>query len=386
MRHLRHAARACAGALFALALSPRAEADCVAVTGACINSDTLWPHAGPGEFLTVGGTETVQASRIAFGLVATYLSRPIVLDLPAPDPTKPSPRNAIDNEINATFLFAYGVTDRLELDLALPVTIFQDGDGTSPLTGGAQVPTTATRDLRFGATYTFLRRPKKHPWRHDASGFGLAARFEMTAPTGDEGAFAGESNAVYVPSLALDYRSHRFFFGAELGARIRPATDFAGARIGTQAFLAGGVGFDLLDQHDLLSVTAEARILPGFTEQGTLSQTVSGLQSVSNGTFIAPAEWMVTARTSPLEGGDLSIQLGVGGAIPTSIDPTTNAFGAPATVPRFRVALGLTFAPRGRDTDGDGIPDAVDRCPLEPGPKSSEDGTGCPVKPQTQAP
>ena len=386
MRHLRHAARACAGALFALALSPRAEADCVAVTGACINSDTLWPHAGPGEFLTVGGTETVQASRIAFGLVATYLSRPIVLDLPAPDPTKPSPRNAIDNEINATFLFAYGVTDRLELDLALPVTIFQDGDGTSPLTGGAQIPTTATRDLRFGATYTFLKRPKKHPWRHDASGFGLAARFEITAPTGDENAFAGESNAVYVPSLTLDYRRHRFSSRrSSARAFVRRRISRARASERKQLSVAASA-VDLLEHHDWLSVTAEARILPGFTEQGTLSQTVSGLQSVSNGTFIAPAEWMVTARTSPLEGGDLSIQLGVGGAIPTSIDPTTNAFGAPATVPRFRVALGLTFAPRGRDTDGDGIPDALDRCPLEPGPKSSEDGTGCPVKPQPQAP
>ena len=84
------------------------------------------------------------------------------------------------------------------------------------------MPGTATRDMRFGVTYTFLRRPKKNPWRHDSRGFGLAARFETVAPTGDDGAFAAEPNAVFVPSIAADYRDHRFFAGVEVGARIRP--------------------------------------------------------------------------------------------------------------------------------------------------------------------
>jgi len=88
---------------------------------------------------------------------------------------------------------------------------------------------------------------------------------------------------------------------------------------------------------------------------------------------------MVTARTAPLEGGDLSIQLGVGGGIPTSVDPSGKVY-APITTPAFRVALGITFAPRGRDTDEDGVPDAIDRCPLEPGPAKSERGAGCPEK------
>ncbi len=355
-----------------------ASADCnTPITSPCVDSDTFWPHAGPSQFMSVGGTETVAADRIAFGLVGSYLSRPIVLHVPSPG-AEGSDRPAIDNEINATFLFAYGLTDRFELDLAVPVTIFQDGAGVSPLLGcggtvSCNVPATATRDMRFGATYTFLSRPKKHPWRHDASGFGLAARFEMAAPTGDDNAFAAERAAVFVPSLTLDYRSYRFFAGAEVGARIRPTTDFAGARVGTQGIIAGGVGLDLLKQHDLLAVTGELRFLPVFTEQADVSQTANGLQSSANGTFITPAEWMVTARSAPLEGGDLSFQLGVGGWFPTSTF-------APITSPRLRIALGITFAPRGTDTDGDGVPDATDKCPLEPGPKVSESGAGCPEK------
>jgi hypothetical protein len=365
--------------LAAMFVARTAAASCnTPILSPCVDSDTLWPHAGPSIFMNVGGTETVAADRIAFGLVATYLSRPIVLNVSSPDPLNPSARPAIDNQFDATFLFAYGLTDRFELDLAMPVTIFQDGGGNTPIAGcgpanNCSIAATATRDLRFGATYAFLKRPAKHPWRHDASGFGLAARFETVAPSGDETAFATNHTAVFVPSISLDWRSHRLFFGGELGVRIRPTTDFAGARIGTEGVIAAGIGLDVLKKHDLLAVTGEARFHPVFTEQATVTQSPNGLVSSANGAFITPAEWMVGVRSAPLEGGDLVFHLGLGGWLPTS------SF-APITTPRFRVALGLEFAPRGTDTDGDGIPDATDKCPLEPGPKRSEAGAGCPEK------
>ena len=143
---------ALAGAIVLVARS--ASASCTTpLTSPCIDSDTLWPHAGPSEFLTVGGTETVEGERVAFGLVGSYLLRPIVIHSPSP---AGSDRPAIDNQFDATFLFAYGVTDRLELDLALPITVFQDGAGTSPLVGGGDLPATATRDMRFGLTYALI--------------------------------------------------------------------------------------------------------------------------------------------------------------------------------------------------------------------------------------
>jgi len=367
---------ALAGAIICVGAARTASADCnVPIISPCIDSDTYWPHAGPTQFATVGGTDTTAADRIAFGLVMTYLSQSIRLYSSSPGPLG-SYRPAIDNQLDATFLFAYGVTDRLELDLALPVTVYQDGAGTSPIQGGNDIASTATRDMRFGATYAFLRRPRKHPWRHDASGFGLTARFEMAVPTGDDNSFAAEPTAVFVPSLAADYRSHRFFVGAEIGVRIRPVTDFVGARIGSQGVIAAGIGFDVL-KRELLSVTGEVRWLPVFTEQGSVTLTASGLQSTANGNYISPAEWMVTARSAPLEGGDISFQVGVGGAIPSGVNADGSVF-VPATVPRFRAMIGLTFAPRGRDTDGDGVPDAIDKCPLEPGPKGSGESAGCP--------
>jgi hypothetical protein len=368
--------RALAGAIVCATAARSAGAQCTQpIVSPCIDSDTLWPHAGPSQFLTVGGTETTAAERISFGLVTTYLLRPIRIATPSPGPSG-SNADAIGDQLDATFLFAYGVTDRLELDLALPVTVFQDGAGTGPIDGSGSIAASATRDMRLGLTYAFVRRPRKHPWRHDTSGFGLAGRFEMSAPTGDANAFASEPTAVFVPSVAADYRSHRFFMGAEVGVRIRPVTDFLGSRIGTQGVIAAGVGFDIL-QNELLTLTGEVRFLPVFTEQANATRSVSGYQSEANGQYIVPAEWMATLRTSPIEGGDLTFQLGAGGALPGGTDGSGNII-VPITVPAFRIALGLTFAPRGRDTDSDGVPDAIDHCPLEPGPKDSATGTGCP--------
>jgi hypothetical protein len=130
--------------------------------------------------------------------------------------------------------------------------------------------------------------------------------------------------------------------------------------------------------------------------------------STPNGTMIAPAEWQVSARTAPLQGGDFAIQLGGGGELPLTNGAVTS--------PRFRFTLGLRWAPAGRprspspsaaaapppppvpvvdlhlagakdvctsdpdlvdgfkdtngcsdeDQDKDGVPDRLDKCPLVP--------------------
>ena len=67
---------------------------------------------------------------------------------------------------------------------------------------------------------------------------------------------------------------------------------------------------------------------------------------------------------APLASGDLSLLLGGGGGL----SPDT------VTVPRFRFVLGITYAPEGRDSDGDGIVDKYDRCPQEPQRGEPRDG------------
>jgi OOP family OmpA-OmpF porin len=356
-------ALAAASAAFALGERDARATDCSGtLASTCINDDTLWPHAGASRFVGFGGTETVASGAIAFGLVTTYLSRPIVIHTPSPGPGG-TDQYAINDQVNGNFLWAYGVTDRLELDVILPITFGQGGTGVIPITGGTGLQDTAMRDLRLGIAYAIVPRLRVAPDLPEdsilarRSAFGLTARMEVSAPTGDRAQFAGERSAVLVPSVAGDYRRGRWFVGGEVGFRVRPTTELVGARIGTQAMFGVGLGYDILAR-ELLTVVGEARALPTFAEQHDATVTTQGLVSTPNGSHITPAEWSVSLRTAPLAGGDLAFQLGGGGGIPLGRDT------APTT-PRFRFTLGIRYAPMARDTDGDGVLDKDDKCPRE---------------------
>jgi OOP family OmpA-OmpF porin len=345
------------------------------LSGACINSDTLWASPGPGRFLGIGGGETVGQGQVGFGLLASYASRPVLLRVASPGPSG-TPQSAVDDQVNASFLFAYGVTDRLQLDLAAPVTLAQNGTGTSALSGGATLRSTALRDLRFGLAYSLVPRLRIDPEKASTgTGRGrttsVVARFTTSAPTGDRDAFAGERSAVFVPSVAGDVRFGKVFVGADLGARIRPVGEFAGARIGTQLTTALGAGYDLL-AGERLSVFLEGRALWTFAEQFDTQQSAYGVTSSPNGRTITPAEWTLGVRSAPFPGGDVAFTAGGGGPVP--------GFGDAATTPRFRFLLGIVYAPTMRDTDGDGVPDRVDACPDVKGVRSGE-RPGCPPAP-----
>lgn len=356
----------------------RAESCGTQLSSTCINVDNLWPHAGSSHFLTLGGTETTASGEVGFGLYTTYLSRPLSLQTNAAGGTATD--YPVDNQVNGNFLFSYGVTDRLELDAVVPVTLSQTGSGTSALTGSSTaLQTSGVRDLRFGLAYALIPRKRVDPEGYvhadvpRPSPWGLTGRFEMSAPTGDTSNFASDGYAVWSPSLAADYRVGRFFAGGEVGLRLRKTEELQGARIGSQAFVGLGAGYGLLPR-DRLALVAEAYVLPTFAEQHSITappETV-GTVSTPDGKYIAPAEWMLSVRSAPLFGGDLQLQAGGGGSIPFSSD-------APITNPRFRFSLGIRFAPQGRDSDGDGVRDSDDKCPYVHGVAGNPAGEGCPA-------
>jgi hypothetical protein len=190
------------------------------------------------------------------------------------------------------------------------------------------------RDLRFGVAFDVL---KMDPEGAAATRGGVVARFEMSAPTGDEDQFAGEQAAVYAPSVSAEWHVGEWFAGAEAGLRIRPIAQLLGARIGTQVVAAAGAGYDLLPR-GLLSVQVEAWALPTFAEQETPTRVGNAYAAVPAGAHITPAEWQLSVRSAPLASGDVAIDLGGGGGIPFTGD-------FPITTPRFRFTLGLRWAP-----------------------------------------
>jgi hypothetical protein len=163
--------------------------------------------------------------------------------------------------------------------------------------------------MRFGFTYALFRSPPRSALQAPArAAGGLAARLELSAPTGDRDQFAGERSGVFAPSIAADVRFDRFYAAAEVGARVRPTTQLVEARVGSQLLAALGVGLDILP-NERLSVGLEAWALPALVSQAT------GPMSASGGAALVPAEWQLSGRTAPFSSHDLSIQLGGGGGI-----------------------------------------------------------------------
>jgi hypothetical protein len=357
-----------AASVAAVLCAPAARAtDCSGFFSPCVNDDILWPHAGPSRFVAVGSSETVAAGQVSFGLVTSYLNRPVILATRLGGAE--IDQYAINDQVTGTFLWAYGVTSRLELDLAVPLTFGQGGTGLAPITGGDGLKDTAVRDMRFGLAYALVPHPRVGD-EAQRGAWGLVARVEVSAPTGDTDQFAGERSGLFVPSLAGDWRNGRFFAGAELGARLRPTSEVLGARVGTQLVTVVGAGYDFLPKRELLTATLEAWALPTFAEQHQITNPNGVYVSTPDGQHIAPAEWQLAVRTAPLRGGDFSVQAGGGGGIPLTGD-------AGITTPRFRFTLGVRWAPLARDTDGDGVLDSQDRCPSQP----ARTRDGCPASP-----
>jgi OmpA-OmpF porin, OOP family len=356
---------ACLAGAALLASAGQAEAQsCQPANGLspCIDADNLWVTPGAGLFFAVAPTMTMPAGRASFGLVLSYLSRPVGLAVSSPS-SAGTTIHAIDNAIDATFLGSLGVSDRFELTLAAPITLYQNGAGLGAVTGtNDELVRSAVRDFRFGGALAILQRSRVGEIRGPA----LTLRVEFAAPTGSPGSFAGGSTMTAAPSLAFDQHFGKLDLAAQVGARIRGESKLANAVVGTQIYYSLGASYAVIPD-GLLSVSGEAFALLTLAEQGP---TMHGSDPGTSQPLV-PAEWIASATTTPFLAGDLGFSLGGGGALPLSPDALTT--------PRFRFNLGLRYAPTGHDRDGDGILDRDDKCPdVAEDRDGFQDEDGCP--------
>lgn len=356
---------ALASSVFASVPAAQAQ-DCQPKTGlsTCIDADNLWVHAGGGAFFSIGPTLTTPAGKSAFGLTVSYLSRPIGLRVASPDPGG-TVIYAIDNAVDTTFLWALGVTDRLDLTLALPVTVYQDGAGVADVLGSVdELSRSVVRDGRLGVSFALLPRPRSGP----ETGLAVTSRLQFALPFGAREAFASTGAMVTVPSIAADYRVGPVVIAAEIGGRFRPDRKLAGAEVASQLSGALGVSVDVLPGR-LLTASAEAFALYTIATQ---APSVSAGDDVEAGPPLVPAEWIASLSSAPVLGGDVVFALGGGSFIPTGD-------GASLTTPRFRLDLSVRYAPTGRDADADGVLDRDDRCVTKPEDRDGfQDSDGCP--------
>ncbi|HEY2901059.1 MAG TPA: OmpA family protein [Polyangia bacterium] len=300
------------------------------------------------------------------GLTLDFAHNPLVL------------RDAVTNEIvdNGAVVanrlvghlgIALGLVDWLELRARLPVVLYQGGD-VDLVSPQNKLKATTLGDLEFFAKGRLVGKPAD-------DGFHLALALGFSVPSGSASNFSGDGSVAARPRLVAGYESARLSLAANAGYNVRRKSNLGSVNITVDDELAGGLGGAYAVAPDSLWLLAEAYVtrgVHGATVRDTPTEAIAGAR------YALPGPWM-------LQGG-----VGVG---------LTSGVGSPAV----RGLLMLAYAsdmhhamivrpleqPEGtapppkpaapRDSDGDGIVDAADKCPNDPEDKDGfEDSDGCP--------
>ncbi|MCB9730701.1 MAG: tandem-95 repeat protein [Deltaproteobacteria bacterium] len=235
-----------------------------------------------------------------------------------------------------------GLFGRAQVELSMPVALAADSSsGTSSVT-----------PLSGAAIGDLLLRGRVRLLDNALGGLGVAVSAGISAPTGDEAAFRGDPGVGILLDAIVDWRTSRTVVSLNLGAHVRTKeAKFLTASI--QHELTYGLGLEVFLARDRLSVASE---LFGHTPVDAVFQS----DSTSSLEAMFGPKWWFLPSLSAQAAASLGLVRGVG-------------------TPSFRFMLGVQWAPRSEDLDGDGIADGVDRCVREPEDLDGfADMDGCP--------
>lgn len=325
-------------------------------TSGAVDVQTYWPSSGPTDHLALRGSVLQPSGDIGFGLNFNLMSRPLTLTPVGSTQAQP----AVDYALTADFLFSLGFARRFQVSAAIPVVLAQAGEGTVPVLGarGARLPDTAIRDLRVEVSWAIVQRAR----RRDARGIGLRLDLGASIPLGDDKGYQGTGGFTFAPMVGFDWRVPAVTLTANAGARIRDT-----ARIGDLA--VGSVGV----------AGAGVAVRPLFRSEVPLTFVFDYLATfafgVENGFSSATTQELYYGLRYATDAAR-DIELFAGGAMPLGTGPL---------MPAWRALAGVSYAPRGHDTDGDGVVDAEDRCRTEAEDRDDfEDDDGCPDRDNDQ--
>ncbi len=256
---------------------------------------------------------------------------------------------------------SYQFTNRLEVSADIPFVVgqmehfvklrnegFGPSFGTSPSFGGAG-------DWRFIGRFQLLRQ--------ETFFIGVTVGAEIRLPIGDEKSFFGDHGLVFAPRLAVERRLGPARIIANGGWRLRTAPgQFLNLYVGQEFVMGGGASIDLPNIWKTYD-----NVFLGEVNFATPAEAPFTFRYAD--AYKTPFELLLGVKTSFLK--NWSAQLAFGRGL-----GTVTGYGREA----FRVMIGARYEHVSQpDLDGDGIPDAVDKCPDTAEDKDGDmDGDGCP--------
>lgn len=291
-----------------------------------VDVQTFQLALGPTPFFSVAGHDVVSQGHLSFDALVTVATRLFLVYPPEDQPPATDgtmePTVVVGSVTAAQLATAYGITDRIQLGVSLPVVLQLRGDGIIRETGAPD-----PEGLRVSGLGDALVETKVRLLAHGGSGISALAGVTLPTSVGTEGsAFIGDDLPTLRGRVVIQHDLGRFVVAANGGGIVRKARTIYDTTIGSQAIWGAGAAVRITDR---FSIVAE---IMGRSGAAAPLEAGGGMRL-----------WLRRSLTVAL-GGGAGILEGVG---------------SPGA--RFFVTIGT--APDVRDLDRDAIVDARDRCP-----------------------
>ena len=320
-----------------------------------VDIDRFKPPADAYGYLATEGAESLGHLQLGVGLWANYANDPVVLVDQNGDRVgvlADGTGGPVEQRMVANAHLGLGVTEFISLTGDLPVILWQQGyeiTGLTQLDSPAPITASGLGDLRV--------TPKVTPVSRDEFPVGLALSVPVGVPTGGDTSFMSEDAVTVQPTLVLEAsdasvwrRQYKWRAALNLGYLVRPADRARDVQTGSALVYRAALGYRVADP---------AEIMLDVYGQSWGAQKNQAPLEAALGAKILIGPWM-TANV----GAGFGLVPGLG-------------------TPDYRAIVGLTaapsFDPNARDSDNDGVPDGVDRCPKHAEDLDGfRDDDGCP--------
>jgi OOP family OmpA-OmpF porin len=309
-----------------------------------IDIQTFEYAVGPKTFVTVADGDVAAHEQLAVDALVTFLTKPLQIYNVDEDHTISGARTTVVSSMaQAQLAAAYGVTDRLQLGANLPIVFSLQGDGLMPQTGApaaSALNVTGLGDIVVEAKYRLVRAG-----RIKASAIGGLSLPSSFGSGGSQ--FIGDDLPTVRGKLAAQVDSGRLSLGVNAGILLRKPRTIYDSTIGQQLTWGVAGAIRLTDRISAIAEGYGRAGLPSFALDASPLEVEGGLRIHA------------TASVAIVIGGGAGLINGIGS-------------------PESRLFVSLGYAPDMRDSDGDGVPNGRDRCPLVAEDKDRfEDDDGC---------
>jgi len=305
-------------------------------------------NPGPRTFMGVADGSTEEKGQYSLDFLLTFLTDPFVIyNVDENDDTIINTRTDVVSSLFAGQLTgAYGLTDGLHLGVSLPLVFSMRGDGLDPSSGNMAsggLQATGLGDLRLEAKGRILR----------SSNMGAAWMAGVTVPT-SFGAGGNDYLGDDLPSARggvathYDIANDLIRVGANVGVVLRKPRQIYASEVGQQLTYGAGAALNITEDFAVIGEAFGRTALTAIELDASPLEVGAGMRAQATDSF------------SILAGGGVGVVSGIGS-------------------PGLRFVVSVGYAPDLGDSDGDGISNMRDKCPLiEEDFDEFEDSDGCP--------